>query len=146
LVEPEREAWQSTRFWCPVYGRRRLVGRVAANGSLWLDCIDRPDAPEPDSASPATLWAGVVRGGGLLVPAQRWLTESLVDTLAAHLQGAAGGMSGARSPLRPTTAGLTAVDGAVAGGWHPYGETMSQCSARLRQDAGAGRGRKEYGR
>jgi RNA polymerase sigma-70 factor (ECF subfamily) len=67
LVDPEREAWQSTRIWCPVCGKRRLVGRFTTDGRLWLDCIDCPDAlggrglarSQVVSGGTAALFAGV---------------------------------------------------------------------------------------
>lgn len=39
LVEPEREAWQTTRIWCPACGERTLVGRFTEQGRLALHCI-----------------------------------------------------------------------------------------------------------
>ena len=41
LVSPERDDWQPTRIWCPVCGRRRLMGRFGETlGDLQLECWD----------------------------------------------------------------------------------------------------------
>jgi RNA polymerase sigma-70 factor (ECF subfamily) len=53
--------WQETRIWCPVCGRRRLLGRFSAERELQLDCEDCWGLPRSTFSrwGAAELFAGI---------------------------------------------------------------------------------------